>query len=100
MRPIRSILYIPANNEDWVLEAPEKYDADAFIFDLEDSVPPARRNTHARSSPMRTSSGTLTRPSPSVSTHPIPGCSKLISTRSFTTDWTPSSSRNSRERSI
>lgn len=39
MRPIRSILYIPANNEDWVHNAPEKYDADAFIFDLEDSVP-------------------------------------------------------------
>ncbi|PGF17738.1 CoA ester lyase [Natrinema sp. CBA1119] len=43
MRPIRSILYIPANNEDWVLEAPEKYDADAFIFDLEDSVPPSEK---------------------------------------------------------
>jgi|AntDeeMetagen285_2_1112576.scaffolds.fasta_scaffold03028_3 citrate lyase subunit beta/citryl-CoA lyase len=47
MRPIRSILYIPANNEDWVLEAPEKYDADAFIFDLEDSVPPSEKE-HAR----------------------------------------------------
>ncbi|WP_323173361.1 CoA ester lyase [Natrialba sp. PRR66] len=43
MRPIRSILYIPGNNEDWVLEAPEKYDADAFIFDLEDSVPPSEK---------------------------------------------------------
>lgn len=43
MRPIRSILYIPANREDWVLEAPEKYDADAFIFDLEDSVPPGEK---------------------------------------------------------
>ncbi|MFC6764906.1 HpcH/HpaI aldolase/citrate lyase family protein [Natrinema soli] len=43
MRPIRSILYIPANNEEWVLEAPEKYDADAFIFDLEDSVPPSEK---------------------------------------------------------
>jgi len=47
MRPIRSILYIPANNEDWVLEAPEKYDADAFIFDLEDSVP-QREGTRTR----------------------------------------------------
>lgn len=44
MRPIRSILYIPANNEDWVHEAPEKYDADAFIFDLEDSVPPNEKD--------------------------------------------------------
>ena len=44
MRPIRSILYIPANREDWVLEAPEKYDADAFIFDLEDSVPPGEKD--------------------------------------------------------
>lgn len=43
MRPIRSILYIPANNEDWVHEAPEKYNADAFIFDLEDSVPPSEK---------------------------------------------------------
>lgn len=43
MRPIRSILYIPANNKDWVHEAPEKYDADAFIFDLEDSVPPSEK---------------------------------------------------------
>lgn len=43
MRPVRSILYIPANNADWVHDAPEKYDADAFIFDLEDSVPPSEK---------------------------------------------------------
>ena len=41
MRPVRSLLYIPANNEDWVQSAPAKYDADGFIFDLEDSVPPS-----------------------------------------------------------
>lgn len=43
MRPVRSLLYIPANNEDWVHEAPAKYDADGFIFDLEDSVPPGEK---------------------------------------------------------
>lgn len=40
MDPIRSMLYVPANREDWVAEAPERYPADSFIFDLEDSVPP------------------------------------------------------------
>lgn len=43
MQPIRSLLYIPANNEDWVLGAPSQYDADGFIFDLEDSVPPGEK---------------------------------------------------------
>lgn len=40
MEPIRSLLYVPANKEDWVRSAPDKYSADGFIFDLEDSVPP------------------------------------------------------------
>lgn len=43
MRPVRSLLYIPGNNEEWVMEAPEMYDADGFIFDLEDSVPPDKK---------------------------------------------------------
>ncbi len=33
------MLYIPANRREWVVEAPETYDADGFIFDLEDAVP-------------------------------------------------------------
>lgn len=40
MKPVRSLLYVPANNPDWVASAPEKYDADAIIYDLEDAVPP------------------------------------------------------------
>lgn len=39
MRPIRSLLYVPANKESWVVEAPDRYQADGYIFDLEDSVP-------------------------------------------------------------
>ncbi|MGM0590124.1 MAG: HpcH/HpaI aldolase/citrate lyase family protein [Halobacteriota archaeon] len=40
MDPIRSLLYVPANREDWVRGAPDKYPADGFIFDLEDSIQP------------------------------------------------------------
>ena len=43
MQPIRSLLYIPANNEEWVLDAPAKYEADGFTFDLEDAVPPSEK---------------------------------------------------------
>jgi len=39
MRPLRSMLYIPANKSDWVESAPREYDADGYVFDLEDSVP-------------------------------------------------------------
>lgn len=39
MKPVRSLLFIPANNRDWVEEGPFKYDADGYIFDLEDAVP-------------------------------------------------------------
>lgn len=44
MRPFRSLLFIPANNEDWVRGAPFDYDADGYIYDLEDSVPPAEKD--------------------------------------------------------
>ncbi len=37
-RPLRTMLYVPANKEDWVRKAP-KYGADALILDIEDSVP-------------------------------------------------------------
>ncbi len=37
-KPLRSMMYVPGNKEDWILKAP-KYGADALILDLEDSVP-------------------------------------------------------------
>jgi citrate lyase subunit beta/citryl-CoA lyase len=37
-KPIRSELFVPGNKEDWMRKAP-KYEADALILDLEDSVP-------------------------------------------------------------
>lgn len=46
MQPIRSMLFVPADREDWVEGAPDRYPADAFIFDLEDAVaatPEAKR---------------------------------------------------------
>src|SRR5437879_4983824 len=42
----RSFLYVPANREKF-LEKAASLPADAFIFDLEDSVPPAEK-AHAR----------------------------------------------------
>lgn len=39
MRPLRTLLYIPANRHEWVVNAPSDHDADGFIFDLEDAVP-------------------------------------------------------------
>ena len=39
MRPVRSLLYVPANRREWVANAPTKFDADGVIFDLEDAVP-------------------------------------------------------------
>lgn len=39
MQPLRSIQYIPANREQWVVDAPDASSADGFIFDLEDAVP-------------------------------------------------------------
>jgi citrate lyase subunit beta/citryl-CoA lyase len=38
-KPLRSVLYVPGNKEDWMRKAP-KYGSDALILDLEDSVPP------------------------------------------------------------
>lgn len=43
MKPVRSLLYVPANEPDWVASAPAKYDADAIIYDLEDAVPPGEK---------------------------------------------------------
>jgi citrate lyase subunit beta/citryl-CoA lyase len=43
MEPVRSLLYVPASNDDWVATAPEKYPADAIIFDLEDAVTPSEK---------------------------------------------------------
>jgi citrate lyase subunit beta/citryl-CoA lyase len=37
-RPLRSVMYVPGNREDWMRKAPQ-YGADALILDLEDSVP-------------------------------------------------------------
>lgn len=38
MQPLRSLLYVPANRREWILDAPTQ-SADGFIFDLEDAVP-------------------------------------------------------------
>ena len=37
-KPLRSVLFVPGNKEDWMRKAP-RYNADALILDLEDSVP-------------------------------------------------------------
>ncbi len=39
-KPIRSMLFVPGNREDWMREAP-KYDSDGLIFDMEGAMPPA-----------------------------------------------------------
>lgn len=41
-RPLRSLLFVPGNKEDWMRKAPAS-GADALIFDLEDAVPPDQR---------------------------------------------------------
>src|SRR5207244_63867 len=41
-RPLRSVQFIPGNKERWIDRIPEM-EADAYIFDLEDSVPDADR---------------------------------------------------------
>jgi len=43
-KPLRTMMYVPANKEDWVRKAP-KYGADALILDLEDSVPPEEKDS-------------------------------------------------------
>lgn len=37
-KPLRSVMYVPGNKEDWMRKAP-RFGADALILDLEDSVP-------------------------------------------------------------
>ncbi len=37
-KPLRSVMFVPGNKEDWMRKAPQ-YGADALILDLEDSVP-------------------------------------------------------------
>ena len=39
-KPIRSLLFVPGNREDWMREAP-KYGSDGLIFDMEGAMPPA-----------------------------------------------------------
>ena len=41
-KPLRSLLFVPGNKEDWMRKAP-RFKADALIFDLEDAVPAASR---------------------------------------------------------
>ncbi len=47
MRPVRSLLYVPANLPDWVENTPYTTDADGVIFDLEDGTPPGEKQ-HGR----------------------------------------------------
>lgn len=37
-KPLRSMLFVPGNKEDWMRKA-SQYGPDALILDLEDSVP-------------------------------------------------------------
>ena len=37
-KPLRSVMFVPGNKEDWMRKAPQ-YGPDALILDLEDSVP-------------------------------------------------------------
>lgn len=39
MKAVRSLHYVPGNKPEWLVNAPYDYDADGFVFDLEDSVP-------------------------------------------------------------
>ena len=48
-KPLRSVLFVPGNKEDWIRKAP-KYGADALILDLEDSVPPQEKDAARKSS--------------------------------------------------
>lgn len=63
MKPVRSLLYVPANKPEWVARAPETYDADAVIYDLEDAVPsdlkPAARDVLADALSERTATETV-----------------------------------------
>lgn len=46
MKPVRSLLYVPANRRQWVESAPENA-SDGYLFDLEDAVPFGEKD-HAR----------------------------------------------------
>lgn len=59
MEPIRSLLYVPANKEDWVRDAPDKFPADGFIFDFEDSIPPTPEEKQAARDVLRKSDDIL-----------------------------------------
>ena len=59
-KPLRTMLYVPANKEEWMRKAPQ-YGADAIILDLEDSVSlehkPLAREIVSRVVPELASSG-------------------------------------------
>ena len=59
-KPLRTMLYVPANKEEWIRKAPQ-YGADAIILDLEDSVSleqkPLAREIVSRVVPELASSG-------------------------------------------
>ena len=42
-RPLRSVMFVPGNREDWMRKA-HQYGPDALILDLEDSVPEAEKD--------------------------------------------------------
>ena len=42
-KPLRSVLFVPGNKEDWMRKAPQ-YGPDALILDLEDSVPDSSKS--------------------------------------------------------
>lgn len=60
MDPIRSLLYVPANKEDWIRQAPEKQPADGFIFDFEDSITPAPESKREARETLRSCEDVLT----------------------------------------
>lgn len=47
MRAVRSLLYVPANNQEWVENTPYTTQADGVILDLEDATPPDEKG-HGR----------------------------------------------------
>src|SRR5262245_8423075 len=50
MRPIRSLLFAPANRPELLQKFP-RYPADAFVFDLEDGTPEAEKDSARRALP-------------------------------------------------
>ena len=42
-KPLRSVLFVPGNKEDWMRKATQ-YGPDALILDLEDSVPESSKS--------------------------------------------------------